>query len=114
MTIDRELVPLPASPGRYKATVGGEELCRSRQPFYDAARALLAEGYAPETVLEARHQGSDIVAMRGTVGEAAKWTVQERDRGGLRRVPWKPHPRAAQNADCSDARAPDFEQEAAE
>ena len=29
--------------------------------------------------------------MSGEVGELAKWTIEERDRGGLRKVLWKPH-----------------------
>lgn len=107
--IDLVLVPLPATPGRYAALVGHEELCRSRQPFLDAARVLLAAGHPPETVLTTRHQGSDIVAQRSTIGEAARWTVNERDRGGLRRELWKPHPRAAQDADCSGGGVPEIE-----
>jgi hypothetical protein len=109
VTLAIVLHPLPASPGRYAARHGDRVLCRSRQPFFDAGRALLAGGSPPETALEARHTGSDIVAMRSTVGEAAKWTIEERDRGGMRRIPWKPHPRAAQDADCSYARAPEIE-----
>ena len=34
------------------------------------------------------------MAMRSTVGEAAKWTVEERESHGLRRVLWRPHPMA--------------------
>ena len=60
-------------------------LCTSRQPFFDGARVLLAEGVEPATVYEARHQGSTRVAMRSTVGEAAKWTVTVSDTGGLQK-----------------------------
>ena len=28
--------------------------------------------------------------MQGVLGELAKWTIEERDRGGLRKVLWKP------------------------
>lgn len=116
-TIDLVLVPLPATPGRYSVRWPGgvRVLVRSsRQPLLDAARELLAVGYPPETVLTTRHQGSDIVAQRSTVGEAAKWTIKERDRGGLRRELWQPHPRAAQKADCSIPEGPEIEREAAE
>ena len=74
---------LPFGPGRYRAVLSGRILCTSRQPFFDGARVLLAEGVEPATVYEARHQGSTTVAMRSTVGEAAKWTVTVSDAGGL-------------------------------
>jgi hypothetical protein len=103
-------VTIPASPGRFSASCPGGVLVRSsKQPLLDAARALLDLGEPPETVLTTRHQGSAIVAQRSTVGEAAKWTINGRDRGGLRRELWKPHPRAAQNADCSEGGGGDFE-----
>jgi hypothetical protein len=71
---------------------GAEPLTRpTRQPFFDAARALLALGYPPETIITARHCGSSIVAMRGVIGELAEWTVKERDSGGLRRERWSPY-----------------------
>jgi hypothetical protein len=81
-----ELWPMPEKPGRYAAVLpDGRVLVQSRQPFYDGARKLLAEGVPPETVIEARHKGSSIVALRSTVGEAAKWSVEESDRGGIAR-----------------------------
>jgi hypothetical protein len=106
VTLAIVLVPIPASPGRYAAWWGGAELCRSRQPLLDAARVFLARGVPPETGLTALHQGSDIVAQRSTIGEAAEWTIEESDRGGLRRRPWKPHP--------GRGGGPEIEQEAAE
>jgi hypothetical protein len=86
--IDLGLVPIPATPGRYAAMLDGREMCRSRQPLLDVARLLLVLGEPPETVLTTRHQGSGIVAQRSTVGEAAKWTIEETSRDGPRRVPW--------------------------
>jgi hypothetical protein len=76
------------TPGRYTAKLGGRELCRSRQPFVDAARVLMAEGAPPDAILEARHEGGVTVAMRCAVGEAARWTVRDPDRGKLQRVPY--------------------------
>jgi hypothetical protein len=73
---------------RYAAVLDGRTLCTSRQPFYEAARVLLGEGTDPETVLEATHH---FVAMRSTVGEAARWTVSDGERY-LRKVPWQEHP----------------------
>ena len=84
------LEPLPSTPGRYAATLDGRTLCRSRQPFYTAARVLLAEGTPPETPLEAVHAGSTIVVLRSTVGEAAGWLVVEPARGRLRRIRFDP------------------------
>jgi hypothetical protein len=86
-----ELWPMVERPGRYAGVLpDGRVLVQSRQPLLDGARKLLAEGVPPETVLETRHKGSAIIAQRTTVGEAAKWTVHESDKGGLRRVPWSP------------------------
>jgi hypothetical protein len=45
----------------------------------------------------ARHAGSDVVAMRSTVGEAARWRIEERDcigRGLLNKRRWEPFPNA--------------------
>ena len=44
----------------------------------------------PETVISARHAGSETISMRGVLGELAQWTIKERDCGGLRKVLWKP------------------------
>jgi hypothetical protein len=71
----------------------------TRQPLYDGARELLALGYSPRTVVRVRHAGG--IAMRGVVGELAKWTIEERDRGGLRKVLWKPHGMAHSSRDGS-------------
>lgn len=87
-----ELVLKPAStPGRYVAEMNGVPVVSSKQPFYDAARELLGRGVVPETELRARWHGSEIVAMRSTVGEAARWMVEETDKGGLSRRKWRPH-----------------------
>ena len=64
----------------------------SRQPFFDAARTLLRRGVAPDAVILARHRASPTTALHATVGEAARWAVEESDRGGLRRRRWKPLP----------------------
>jgi hypothetical protein len=82
--ITLELTPT----GRYRAMLGDKLLVTSREPFYSAARVLLAEGLDPETVLEAQHAGSPIVAMRASLREAARYTVEESSRDGCRLVPW--------------------------
>ena len=53
--------------------------------------------------------------MRGVVGELALWTIEERDRGGMRKVLWNPRgmavssdgvaPPAAEDASDAPARA---------
>ena len=48
--------------------------------------------------------------MRGVVGELAKWTIEERDRGGLRKVLWKPR----ENAVSSDGGSSPAADEASE
>lgn len=74
--------------GRWRALWGQKLLVTSREPFYSAARVLMAEGLDPETVLEAQHKGSPIVAMRATLAAAARYTVEESSRDGCRLVPW--------------------------
>ncbi len=97
--IQLELVPIReksangARLGRYAATMpDGRVVARSRQPLFDGARALVALGDPPETMIVARHQGSASIAMRSTVAEAAKWTIEERDGAGLRKALWIARP----------------------
>jgi hypothetical protein len=90
--IELTLAPVPGRPSYYTAKdVAGRVVVRaSRQPLLDAARALARVGMPPEAIVTARHRGSGIVAMRATIGEAAKWRLEESDRGGLKRRPWRP------------------------
>lgn len=82
----------PGRPGRFQALLGGlggRLLCTSRTPLLSAARVLLGEGVPPETILAMRHEGDDIITMRTTVGDAAKLTVVEPDRGSPRFKRWE-------------------------
>ena len=90
--VDLELVPVRGRPGYFAAILpDGRAMVRaSRQPLLDAARALAAKGHSPETLLAARHHRGPIVAMRSTIVAAVRWTIKERDRGGLRRELWQP------------------------
>jgi len=72
----------------FEARLDGRQLCISRQPLLDGASALLADGIDPETPIVTRHAGDDFDAMRSTIGEAAKWTVQENEKVGPRFVRW--------------------------
>jgi hypothetical protein len=85
-------------PGTYWPTLNGERLTKgTRSPLYDGARALLALGVDPGSPLTASHAGSTTVSLQSTVGEASLWSVCERDRGGLQRIPYRqfnPHSEA--------------------
>jgi hypothetical protein len=60
----------------------------SRSPICDAARALHALGHRDDSILAARHHGSDIVSMRGPLWAWRRLTVRE-DRAGPRFVRWQ-------------------------
>jgi len=77
--------------GIWRVTVAGAWIGNFKLPFYAGARELLARGYAPECRLEMRH-GNGVVGMRGTIGEAARWTIAETAANGPRAVKWQPWP----------------------
>jgi hypothetical protein len=59
-------------PGRFDVRSGDRLLvARTRTPFCDGARALIARGVEPNDRLVMRHTGSGTDALRGTVGGAA-------------------------------------------
>ena len=79
-------------PGTFWPFHCGRQLTKAtRQPFFDGALALLAEGAAPDWRLIGRHEGSSTVALQSTVGEAASWSVSEPDRGKCKRIPYQPY-----------------------
>jgi hypothetical protein len=84
--------------GRFRACLEQERalLCVSRQPFLDSARKLLDRGHDPRTILIMRHARSDDVALRGSLGAAAKLTVDEHN--GTVFAKWKPFRRSAGSA----------------
>ena len=59
-------------------------------PFLTAARVLFAEGTSPDTELAMRHEGSDMIGLRATVGGAAALRVSEDDGGLPRFRPFTP------------------------
>jgi hypothetical protein len=87
-----ELVIVRAERGRYSAVLGERVLCTVKEPFFAAARILVAEGVDPETVLTMRHQGSQIRGLTMTLGRAARLMVKEGDVRGLEIVPYAPSP----------------------
>jgi hypothetical protein len=79
------IITTPSRCGRYTAWLGDRVLAHSRQPFLDAARELIALGCDPSAILLLRHAGSATVALRATVGGAARLTVDEDPRPRFRR-----------------------------
>ena len=68
----------PEMAGVFEAKLGETIICRSRQPFVDGARALLAMGYDPEMVLVMRHATTGTDALRAAtppfpVVHVARW-----------------------------------------
>jgi hypothetical protein len=61
----------------------------SRQPFCDGARELLAMGFNPKSTLVMRRHGSDVISLKGTLGDVAKLSVHE-DMQGVRFGPYRP------------------------
>jgi hypothetical protein len=67
--------------GRYWTRCDGEEFS-ARQPFFEAARKLLAKGVPPETELTMWRDGEATWSLKSTVGAAAKLTVREDEKRG--------------------------------
>jgi hypothetical protein len=73
---------------RFRARLGDRIIVESsRQPFFDAARALITEGCDPAVMLIMRHAGAATDALIAKVGVAARLTIRE-DRGGPEFVPY--------------------------
>lgn len=78
---------------RFEAyTEAGEYVTTSRRPLLDGARALLALGYDPATLLTVRHEGGPSSFEPKPIGALAEWTVVERDKRGLQLDRWRPEP----------------------
>jgi hypothetical protein len=90
------LVVAPGSAGKFTArleSTGEVIVTGTRQPLVDGARNLLARGFDPKTLLTMRHEGKAYDSFQPLpIGQWAKWTYEERDRGGLRCVIWRPQP----------------------
>ena len=83
----------PGIPGSYEARLDGQKhvLCTSRQPFTEAARSLARIAISdPEAMIEMRHVGSDVPALRGKLRLVAAMSVVERDRRTLYFEKWRP------------------------
>jgi hypothetical protein len=69
----------------------------SPQPVLDSSRVLIEKGFDPGTLLEMKHAGSDVVALRCRLGKAARLSVEE-GVNGPRFVPFRNAPKP-----CVDA-----------
>jgi hypothetical protein len=79
---------------RFEARLDDRLLCVSHQPFVDAARVLIADGYDPNATLAMRHAGSETIALTARLGRAARFAVEEGDRapGFVRFKPRRQNP----------------------
>ena len=103
MAVDIVISSEPRDPGQPPQTarfiartaVGGRLLGAFTDPLCSSARVLLSEGVPREMVLRMRHAGSDVIALKSTVGVAAGLRVDEE--GGTRTprlAKWKPFDRS--------------------
>lgn len=68
----------------------GTFVVRSHQPLLDGARALIAKGHDPSGWITMRHKGKDYDSFKPVkISEAAKLTVEERDRSSIRFGLWQ-------------------------
>jgi hypothetical protein len=82
----------PGSKGpRFAARLDDTVLTISHEPMVAAARVLIERGRDPTAFLTLRMHDRAYDSFKPTpIGELAKWTFEERDRDGLRRVRWMP------------------------
>jgi hypothetical protein len=82
----------PLGHGRFAASVGQRLLCRSLTPFFTSARILQREGVPDDMPITMTHEGSTVIAMRSTVGEAAGLNVIDNDHDGPRFIAYREPP----------------------
>ena len=77
------VTPTAKRPGYYDARLEGGcvTVQASRQPFLDAARALIGRGADPSVILEMWHDGAAQCALRARLGVAAALDVRETPNG---------------------------------
>jgi hypothetical protein len=91
--------------GQWSASLpdGTVLVASSRQPFLEAARALIAAGYDAEASLEGWRPGATAFALRARLGVAARLTVDE---SKTRFAAWKPLPLSAVSSSIRQKRGP--------
>jgi hypothetical protein len=60
-----------AGGGKWRASLGGQVLCKSPAPLVIAARILIGHGADPTCIIELWHQGAEAWALRGQLGPVA-------------------------------------------
>ena len=77
------VAPTSGRPGHYDARLEGCVIVQaSKQPFLDAARALIKRGADPSLILEMWHDRAGHYALRAPLAYAAKLAVEDRILGG--------------------------------
>jgi hypothetical protein len=81
------VAPDPERRGYFFARLAADDrlLARSRTPFFDAARTLIAAGFDPATRLTMMHAGCATESLSATVGPAVQFTVEESAHGPVLR-----------------------------
>jgi hypothetical protein len=67
--------------GKYDVELDGRYLLTSPQPFFDAARLLLEQGYDPALRLQMRRAGRQQIDLAAPLGKAAGLTVEANSLG---------------------------------
>jgi hypothetical protein len=80
----------PLGRGRFAASLGQRLLCESKTPFFTSARILQAEGVPDDTPITMTHEGSSVIAMWSTIGEAAGKVVHETEKEGPKFKRYRP------------------------
>ncbi len=84
---------------RFEARCEGQLIVAyTREPLLDGARALIAAGYHPDTIVTMRHAGSEIDALTARIGTAARFYVEESGHGPVLRSVKKAPPGAVERS----------------
>ena len=62
---------------QFAAILGEQQLCISSNPFQAAASVLINAGYDPALPIVGRRAEANFDTVTSTIGEAAKWTIEE-------------------------------------
>jgi hypothetical protein len=84
------IVIRPLDRGRFAALLGQHLLCESPTPLLTSARILQGQGIPAGTVITMTHEGSSVVSLTSTIGEAARLTVRETETEGPVLKPYRP------------------------
>jgi len=63
--------------GWFVALLGDQQLCVSSNPFQAAASRLIDAGWDPALPIAGRPAEANFDTLTSTIGEAAKWTIEE-------------------------------------